>query len=221
MRRVDGGYLGTGQDALELFVRHENYVRGFPGFMFRRREWEVRPVDESYSVAADFDFLCGLCARGSVVFVPETHYLRREHRSNLSHQDEPRLVDVIRILVTHLGEEATERADCRYALAGKVLLLASGLRRAGHLDLADRLDAVVNTLTDGVRWKARWSALRVRRPVAVDLPRSDAARWVHEVESLLTNVTAPGPPGTPGRPGASGPDAPRPRRPGDRAADPR
>lgn len=126
MSREGDVYKCSGETAFDLLVRLENYTAGFPGFMFRRSDWVMRQgFDESLSIAMDYDFLCWLCERGSVAFVPETHFLRREHGNNLTWREAPRLIDVIRVLTRYIDhEELQRRSDYRRALASKIVRLA-------------------------------------------------------------------------------------------------
>jgi len=126
MKAAGDCYKCSGDTAFDLFVKYENYVAGFPGFMFRRADWQQRQgFDESFPVAADYDFLCWLCSRGNVAFIPKTHFLRREHDENITKSEVPRLIDVIRILTRYISlEEMATRPDYRAALASKVVRLA-------------------------------------------------------------------------------------------------
>ena len=115
-----------GTNAFELFVKYENFVGGFPGFMFRRIDWQQKGgFDESLRVAADFDFLCWLTQRGKAALITETHYFRREHDGNVTHSEVPRLTDVINILTRYISADQLKRhTRYRKALASKVLRLA-------------------------------------------------------------------------------------------------
>lgn len=75
----------SGSAALALLLKHGNVAYGFPGFMFRRRDWKARGgLDASFRIAGDLDFLCWLCGRGSVAYLPRVVYRRREHGGNLT-----------------------------------------------------------------------------------------------------------------------------------------
>ncbi len=85
MQRHTGYYRCDGPIALEEFARSINYVGGFPGFLFRRSAWEQKGgFDERLMIASDYEFLCWLCTQGTVGFVPELHYRKREHGDNLT-----------------------------------------------------------------------------------------------------------------------------------------
>ncbi len=124
----------TGRAAFDLFVTWENFIGGFPGFMFRRADWVAKPkFDESLKVASDFDFLFWLTSRGDMALLPEIHYLRREHDNNVTYHETPRLLDVIRILLRHIAaHEFQQRPDYRRALGWKILRLAQFLAYSGH-----------------------------------------------------------------------------------------
>lgn len=87
-RKISGSYSQIcGRDALFLFTHSEegNYVFGFPGFIFRRKDWLRKGgLDESLRIGSDYDFLCWLSGQGPVGFFAEIFYLRREHGKNLS-----------------------------------------------------------------------------------------------------------------------------------------
>jgi len=131
-------YTCPGHTAFELFVQWENFTAGFPGFMFRRRDWEARPgFDESLTVAADFDFLFWLCSQGDMAFIPATHYLRREHETNVTYREVPRLLDVIRILLRNIGpQEFAASFTYRAAVGWKLLRLAQFIAYSGHIRVA-------------------------------------------------------------------------------------
>ncbi len=130
-----------GETAFDLFVRFENYVAGFPGFMFRRSDWQQRQgFDESLPVAADYEFLCWLCSQGKVAFIPETHFLRREHDCNITHSEVPRVIDVVRVLARYIPpEDAAAQKSYRQSIASKVLRLAQFLAVCGHAPYANQL----------------------------------------------------------------------------------
>jgi hypothetical protein len=80
-----GCHLIDGRLAAAVLMVHGDYVVGYPGFLFRRVDWQRKGgLDESLRVGSDYDLLCWLCLRGSAAFVPRTLYLRRVHTSNLS-----------------------------------------------------------------------------------------------------------------------------------------
>jgi len=72
--------LFDGSQALRMMVAFGNLAVGYPGFLFRRADWERKGgLDEGLRVASDYDFACWLCARGRVAFVPRILFLRRPH----------------------------------------------------------------------------------------------------------------------------------------------
>ena len=127
MTAAGGYYLCDGNTAFRLFVRHENFVTGFPGFMFRRALWEAKGgLDERLAVASDYGFLCWMCTAARMAFVADIHYLRREHMSNLSRHETRRLADVVAVLAKHVdacGEPRRQR-QIRRALAEKLMRMA-------------------------------------------------------------------------------------------------
>jgi glycosyltransferase involved in cell wall biosynthesis len=145
MSASDQVYVCEGSVALDLFVKLENFVIGFPGFMFRKGHWQDKGgFDESIKIATDYEFLCWLCGRGDVVFVPQVHFLRREHSSNLTARDLPRLLDVVRVLLRYIPPaQLADTLDYRRALAGKLFALAKYFTRAGRWREARQLLDVV------------------------------------------------------------------------------
>ena len=74
----------SGPQVLGALVRFGNFITGFPGFVFRKKAWSaVRPLDAGLRIGSDYDFLCRLCQIGHAAYVPEVHYLRREHETNM------------------------------------------------------------------------------------------------------------------------------------------
>ena len=74
----------TGEAIARAFLEHGQFVVGYPGFLFRRRDWESKGgVDESLRIASDWDLLAWLCRQGCVALLPRVGYLRREHAHNV------------------------------------------------------------------------------------------------------------------------------------------
>jgi glycosyltransferase involved in cell wall biosynthesis len=72
-----------GSAMLAELVQHNNFLGGYPGFVFRRSMWEEKGgVDESLRIAGDTEFLGWLFQQGPVALVPEIGYRRRVHDSN-------------------------------------------------------------------------------------------------------------------------------------------
>lgn len=84
-RRVaSGARVLDGPSCLRRLLEFGNFVCGFPAFMFRRSMAEARGgFDESFRIAADYDFLCWLCMQGNAAYLPEIAYLKRFHTRNL------------------------------------------------------------------------------------------------------------------------------------------
>jgi glycosyltransferase involved in cell wall biosynthesis len=107
----------SGKRVLFLLMKHGCFVLGFPGFVFRRRDWTERGgLDETLRIASDYDFLCDLSTRGPVAFVPRTAYSRREHGANLSGDLRQTSVEFGTVLL-------------RYFLSEKAAVLRHGRRR--------------------------------------------------------------------------------------------
>jgi glycosyltransferase involved in cell wall biosynthesis len=129
----DGRLVIDGRDMLRLFLLGGNYVRGFPGFAFRRSAWsECGPIREQWRIGADLDFLCRLTGAGSAVFIPKVGYFRREHASNLCNDTVRMMSEVAEILIAHALRHANE--ELRYEVAStlrhRALEMSRELRQA-------------------------------------------------------------------------------------------
>lgn len=111
-RRGDGGLLISGRDALNLLVRRNNFVLGYPGMTFRRRSWlEKRGVDESYLIAGDMDFLAWLFRSGHAGIIPTIGYYRRLHDGNVTRRYIETRCESSRICCGLVAGEPDLRAD--------------------------------------------------------------------------------------------------------------
>ena len=73
-----------GSEALRILLSKGMIARGFPGFLFRRQDWErKRGVDATLQIGADYELLCWLCTQGDLGFIRKIHYLRRHHATNI------------------------------------------------------------------------------------------------------------------------------------------
>lgn len=73
-----------GMSCLRRLLEFGNFVCGFPGFMFRRSLGVARGgLNESFRIAADYDFVCWLCTQGDVAYLPQIAYLKRFHARNV------------------------------------------------------------------------------------------------------------------------------------------
>jgi len=192
-------YTCPGPTAFDLLVKWENFIGGFPGFLFRRQDWQERGgFDESLKVAADFDFLFYLCSRGSMAVLPEVHYLRREHDNNVTHREAPRLLDVITILLRHITPAAfSDRYEYRQTLGWKILRLSEFLAYSGHLLQAAAMlrsfYRVRRSRWDWLNMPAAYGHLPLTRPLGPLLhfqqlrkvDREEAEAAVTRVKSLL------------------------------------
>jgi hypothetical protein len=76
------------RDLLPLLYVYGNFVIGYPGFVFRRSAWMRKGgLDERMRICSDYDLLSWLCQDGPGGYLPERLYLRRNHDTNLSHDD--------------------------------------------------------------------------------------------------------------------------------------
>src|SRR5262249_27337093 len=76
--RVQGPML------FRLLLKSGNFIMGYPAVVFRRADWRRKGgLDESLTIASDYEFFCWLCLQADVAFIDEVHYLRRQHAANL------------------------------------------------------------------------------------------------------------------------------------------
>jgi hypothetical protein len=68
-----------------MLLQHGNFILGYPGFLFRPREWKRKGgINETFRIGSDFDFLFWLSTQGPLAFIERVHYLRRLHAGNLT-----------------------------------------------------------------------------------------------------------------------------------------
>jgi teichuronic acid biosynthesis glycosyltransferase TuaG len=127
----------AGSDALHLLLTlaQENFILGYPGFMFRRKHWEQKGgVDESLTIASDLDLLCWLFTQGPAGFIDRAHYLRRQHDQNLTNRTLAMWLDVAIVRERYLNGRRRLSLDPSEAEAmkGQFECLAYWLREAGR-----------------------------------------------------------------------------------------
>ncbi len=135
-------YWCDGSVALRVLINHGNCIGGFPGFMFRRDDWQkIGGIDESIVAAADYDLLCRLCRTGDVALVPEVHYLYRFHDENLSGSRILCYADQIETLAkfAHCGAWPNASSEVRQAIAQNLYRLAILSGTSGSRSIARRL----------------------------------------------------------------------------------
>jgi glycosyltransferase involved in cell wall biosynthesis len=124
---LGGAHLIDGHSFLRLLMRHLNFLLGFPAFAFRKADWEAKGgLDTSFTIATDYDFLCWLCSRGKVAFLPEILFHHRYHTQNLCRQRARMFVEICRVQAKSFRFHANLRQDQQCAVAGRSLLLYSG-----------------------------------------------------------------------------------------------
>lgn len=131
----EGYQILVGADALRLLLRRGNYVWGYPGFVFRRTDWQQKGgADERFVIASDYDLLCHLCTRGSVGFIPRIHYLRRRHDANMTNRTTEAHLEVARIKTRYLMQERWLLDDTEFSdtLLEEFLTLAFWVKEANH-----------------------------------------------------------------------------------------
>ncbi len=131
----------SGPRMLHLLLKHGCFVQGYPGFLFRRRDWKIRGgVDESLGIASDYDLLCWLATRGAALCLPRIGYLRREHEGNLSRRIRRLCLEVGRVQQRYLEDPRRypREGDPR-ELRSRLLATAWWYRREGDYQPASRL----------------------------------------------------------------------------------
>jgi hypothetical protein len=72
-----------GKMLLAELVTRNNFLAGYPAFMFRRSAWQRKGgVDESLRISSDADMLGWLFQQGPCALIPRVGYFRRVHDSN-------------------------------------------------------------------------------------------------------------------------------------------
>lgn len=168
-----------GSTALEaIALSSSNFFGGFPGFMFRREAWEEKGgIDERFTVGADFDFLCWLCTQGAVGLIPEIHYQRREHGTNLSRNTGIRgHLDVVIALLRYsdVGNTSKTRRTVRKAIHRHLWDIARRLASGGHSAAARE---VSSTLAEIIGPGRRIPVQRLTIPAYVGFNRLLGRPW--------------------------------------------
>jgi glycosyltransferase involved in cell wall biosynthesis len=124
-----------GPETLRLLLTHGNFVTGYPGLLFRRKDWQHKGgLDERLAIASDYEFLCWLCLQGNAGFLDRIHYLRRNHAANLCHRWKDTRIEAERVRARYLARLPGVLADARLSatLRERVFELAFLLRERGH-----------------------------------------------------------------------------------------
>jgi len=104
----------SSKNVLTLLIRDTNFIYGYPGFVFRRRDWKKKGgLEESLQITTDYEFLCWLALQGPAGLIPEISYLRREHGRNLSHRLYRISLEAIRIRIQYLSRRRELLLDKR------------------------------------------------------------------------------------------------------------
>ncbi|MEX0713591.1 MAG: glycosyltransferase family 2 protein [Pirellulales bacterium] len=104
--------LLPGRVMLRQLLADNNFVGGYPGFMFRRASLAAKDgLDERLRIASDYDLICWLCTQGQVAFIPQIHYLRRLHGGNLSDSPWPMLRELARVRARYVARDPKLRKE--------------------------------------------------------------------------------------------------------------
>src|SRR5262249_21382375 len=118
-----------------------DYWWGYPGFLFRRRDWQrMGGCNERLRIASDSDLLCWLCTQGAMAYFAEPHYYRRQHGTNVCNRLIAMYVEALRV-------------QTRYLLRQPWLLQVEGLswELRHHFRLAASLAAEAGYYRDALR----------------------------------------------------------------------
>ncbi len=88
-----------------VLMRHGNVAMGYPGFLFRRQDWErAGGADEGLRISSDYDFLCRLALRGSAALIPAVLYYRRDHQAGLCKRGTEVYLETVRVKARYLAQ---------------------------------------------------------------------------------------------------------------------
>lgn len=200
MHLADGVYRCDGPVALEELARADNnFFGGFPGFLFRRSAWQQKGgLDEGLVIGSDLEFLCWLCTRGPVGFIPEVHYRRREHGSNLTQRSGVRWrLDAISVLLRYADVPGTPDTPhiLRDAIRRHLWAIARRLASGGHRRAAREVgDSVRSTMRSS--WRRGVQRLAIPAYVGYyrligrpwDIPRRQADEAIQLAEAAHSKL---------------------------------
>ena len=128
-RRLAGGEL------FRLLLRYGNFIIGYPAILFRRVDWQRKGgLDEGFTIASDYEFLCWLSLQGDAAFIDRVQYARRLHAANLCHRWEQTRIEAHRIQARYLDEQpwVLQDAELSARVRENLFDLAYLLRQRGH-----------------------------------------------------------------------------------------
>jgi hypothetical protein len=190
--RPGGRLLLDGGQALRLLGAFGNLPVGYPGFLFRRADWERKGgLDEGLRVASDYDFACWLCSRGRVAFVPRVLFLRRPQGLSASSPDGwIDLARVVRRYAPRAYAAGGNRAAFRRRLRRHFLWLLVGAGLVGrHAEALALLGAAVRdwgASPDALLTATKLLYTRARPPA----PRRAAPVTEAQADALLRELWA-------------------------------
>jgi glycosyltransferase involved in cell wall biosynthesis len=105
----DGVLHIPGTETIRLLLSLGNFVRGFPGFVFRRSSWhDLEDEASRWRIAFDLVVLRELLLQGGACFIPSIGYLRRQHDTNATRQ----VIRVLEELLRFSDETVAEGLAC-------------------------------------------------------------------------------------------------------------
>lgn len=179
LRSAGDARVFDGMSCLRRLLELGNFVCGFPGFMFRRSLGMARGgLDESFRIAADYDFVCWLCTQGDVAYLPEIAYLKRFHARNLCNARYAMRREVYRVRRRYRQyQPETRRAKSAARKVAEAVSGTLGLPRAADArhDWIERTKALLRRCMS----EKSYDRLRsTRRRLRGDSPCHDAAATV-------------------------------------------
>jgi glycosyltransferase involved in cell wall biosynthesis len=123
-----------GAEFFRLLLKSGNIIMGYPAVVFRRAAWQRKGgLDESLTIASDYEFFCGLCLQADVAFIDKVHYLRRQHAANLCNHWEPTRMEAYMVQARYLAQQPwiLEDAELSATVKQNLFDLAYLLRQRG------------------------------------------------------------------------------------------
>jgi glycosyltransferase involved in cell wall biosynthesis len=138
--RARGTLAGKGwrlpaSEMFRLLLRLGNFIIGYPAILFRRADWLRKGgLDECFTIASDYEFLCWLALEGDAAFINRAHYVRRFHSANLCNRQEDTRIEAYRVKARYLAQEpwALQDPELSAVLREELFDLAYLLRQRGH-----------------------------------------------------------------------------------------
>ncbi|MDZ4817762.1 MAG: glycosyltransferase [Planctomycetota bacterium] len=112
------GFLEIRQQvAIEAMLRYGTFVKGYPGFIFRREDFLAKGgADESLRIAGDLDLISWLAIHARVALVPFVCYSYREHESNACRRRAAMWIELARVWTSIFDRQPELRSQRKLVL---------------------------------------------------------------------------------------------------------